>query len=465
MNLIISKYLASRGYEIVDTMSSHIQRFKSWYKGNVEGFHNYSIFNGAREIGVRRRTLQLGKIISEDIADYLFNEKCGVVIEDDTTREFVETVFDKNLLRFKLNEYQEKKAALGTVVYIPYYTAQGIKINFATAENIAPLSWENGIISELCVFSKAIEVGKEYWFLQLFLCDEEGYYTIENVLLRDNDDGNYTTIDLDTIAQYQDVEKMIETNSQIKPFVVDRLNKANNIDLDSPYGIALFANALDAMEVCDVIFDSYFNEFNLGKKRVMVAPEAMNTQTGKPVFDPNDLTFYLLPTAYDNDKSSRPYIQEIQMDIRSEEHIKSLQNALNVFSILCGFDADYYIFDGRTIATATQVISTESNTFRTIKKHEALLEIVLKDLVKAIISVGERNGYPGLDIETEIKIQFDDSIFEDTGTEIKYKMAEVSAGILDPVYYLAWRYNLTYEQAQKLLPNQGLGVDEMQEEL
>jgi len=54
------------------------------------------------------------------------------------------------------------------------------------------------------------------------------------------------------------------------------LNIANNMDLDSPMGIAVFANAIDQLKGIDITYDSYVNEFILGKKRIFVAPEMLS---------------------------------------------------------------------------------------------------------------------------------------------------------------------------------------------
>ena len=37
-------------------------------------------------------------------------------------------------------------------------------------------------------------------------------------------------------------------------------------------GIAIFANAIDTLKKLDMEFDSYCNEFDLGRKRILVAP-------------------------------------------------------------------------------------------------------------------------------------------------------------------------------------------------
>jgi len=372
----------------------------------------------------------------------------------------------------KLNESQEKKSAYGTVAYIPYYDAGRIKMNYILSDGMIPLSLDHFGINELCVFSPETIKGMEYVYVQLFVQekqeDKEGNlvyilaedgmpaYFIKNMLLKkqSNKEKNFAYVEVEDFNEmpgYEIMEQRINTNSSTRPFVIDKPNIANNIDPDSPLGVAVYANAIDSMRMCDIIFDSYQNEFMLGKKRVMVAPEAMNIETGEPVFDPNDVTYYQLPKSAGLE--NKPFIQEMELTIRASEHKQSLQDALNTLSYQCGLGDNFFRYSAGGIATATQVVSENNAMFRTKKKHEIILESVLVDLVRLIIEIGARyNLVEGLNPNPEITVKFDDSIIEDKDQEIKRRMAEVAAGLLDPVAYMAWRYGVTRDEAIKLMP-------------
>ena len=450
MDKALVKFLEGRGYTINDSMSDHIATWKSWYKGDVKGFHDYRVWNGVQDVAVRRSSMQLGKSICEALANLLFNEKCTIAIDDQATDDFIKGVFDDNNVYVKLNESQERKAAFGTMAYIPYWTADGIKMNYVTAENMIPLSWENGVINELCVYSPATDAGDDFLFVQLFVMDDDGLYEIENLLLEADAKGEtYEEVDFSEIPGYENVEPKVYTKSRVKPFVVDRLNIANNIDVDNPLGIAVFANALDTMKFLDTVYDSYKNEFILGKKRIMVAPEAVNIRSGQPVFDPNDLVYYQLPEAAG--KSGEPFIKETDMTLRADAHETAIRTGLNRFSSQCGLGENFYRYQSGGPATATQVISENNTMFRTIKKHEVILEAVIVDLILLLIDIANRHGYSFV-AEPEITVTFDDSIIEDKDKEITRRMAEVAAGLMRPEVYLAWRYGVTEEEALKLMP-------------
>ena len=82
---------------------------------------------------------------------------------------------------------------------------------------------------------------------------------------------------------------------------------------------------------------------------------------------------------------------------------------------------NYFKFDGSAVATATQVISENSTLYRTIKKHEILLENVLRGLTQTVIyatNTFTNNKVDELD-DSEIIIKFDDSIIEDKESEMR----------------------------------------------
>ena len=460
MNQALKKFLMNKGYQLNDSLSSYVSIWKAWYRGNVEGFHKYVVYTGTEYLSQTRASLQLGKTICEQMANLLFNEKCGIAVDNEATDEFVKKVFDENNVYIKLNEFQERKAAFGTVCYIPYYADEELRMNYIAAENMTPLSWENGVINELAVHSKTVVDKKEYLFLQLFVLGKDGNYSIKNLMLTSSENGEeYSEVSLKEVKGYEKVKPEVDTESKTRPFIIDRLNISNNIDPDNPMGISIFANALDSMKFCDLVYDSYMNEFVLGKKRVMVASEAVNIMNGKPVFDPNDLVYYQLPEGVNAD--GKPFIHELNMELRSSEHQEALQQALNIFSSQCGLGENYYKFSGGSIATATQVVSENNTMFRTLKKHEIILEAALVDLIRLIIELGSKYGLAkGLKEESEITVTFDDSIIEDKNTELNRRLNEVAAGMLKPEIYLAYRYGVTEEKAKKMMPDMERGSSE-----
>ena len=228
-----------------------------------------------------------------------------------------------------------------------------------------------------------------------------------------------------------------------------------------PTGVAVYANAIDVLQGVDIAYDSYVNEFKLGKKRIMVKPSAATFLDGEPVFDPSDTAFYVLP----EDVSDGAVIMPIDMTLRTAEHNTGIQDQLNILSSKCGFGETYYRFDGSSVATATQVVSENSTMFRTIKKHEIILEQALVELCRILLRLGNTAMNAGLKEDVEISIDFDDSIIEDKSADFTRDLQLLNAGILnDWEFRMKWM-NEDEETAKAALPKVQDMTDEQQNEI
>lgn len=471
----IFEKLKERGFDTVpESFYTTIGIWKSWYEGEVKSFHMYKVFNGQKQVQCRRYTMGMAKKVSEDWANLLMNEKVKITLEGKAEQEFFDSVCKENNFLVKASEMQEAKSAMGTVAYVPRIVgamvnpetgfvsgnAESIKLDYCTAENIFPLSWENGRVKE-CAFSTSFTAQNEkYLYLQIHRLNEKKEYIIENVLYTDQN-GNLSDVDASTVPGFENIPPVVRTGSNKRQFVIDRLNIANNVDISIPMGISVYANAIDQLKGVDIAYDSYVNEFVLGKKRIMVKPEATKDIDGEPVFDPNDTVYYVLP----EDSQSGSVIDQVDMTLRTAEHNAGLQDMLNALSSKCGFGENHYKFDNGNISTATQVISENSSMFRTIKKHEIILEDVLIELCRIILRLGNTYMGAALNEDVEISIDFDDSIIEDKATDFSRDMQLLNAGIMNDWEFRAKWMNEDPATAKKSLPKMEDMVTEKQEEV
>lgn len=457
----IFNYFSKKGIDTVDvSFYRKIAEWESWYEGNVRGFQFYKIYTGQGNYQRRRRkSLGMAKKVCEDIADLLLNERVRITVDDDATGKFVNSIL--TAVRFPVlgNEYQERKASVGTVAYIPYlYDIQldgggrvekaRIGMNYVTADNIYPITWENGEIREVAfTFPKTVN-RRKYIHVQFHQL-EGGEYVITNTVLETRAGSQEGTElrpeEWEKLKPFAGLAPKINTGSDKPQFVIDRLNLVNNADTDktNPMGIALFANEIDILKKLDTEYDSYSSEFELGRKRIFVSPTLMKSRNGNMAFDPEDAVFYSLPEDYSaaGEEKDR-LIHEINMDLRTDEHQKAINDDLNYLSARIGFGTDYYEFNhvGVQAKTATEVISENSDLYRTIRKHEIVLNDVLKELVKIIIRLGITAGNV-LKEDAEVIVDFDDSIIEDKTAERKQDQADVAMGAMQLWEYRAKWYS------------------------
>ena len=471
---VINK-LKELGYTTIpEKFYTYVSIWKSWYVGKVKGFHQYRRYNGHEWTKCNRASLGMAKKVCEDWANLLMNEKVQITLEGRREQEFVDRVLTANNFTVKSNEMQEMKSALGTVAYIPRVVGQAvnesgeivrgeassIELDYVTIEHIFPLAWQNGIITECAFDSMVTRTGKNYLYLQIHRKDENGLYVIENSIYRYE---NETLSDalLTEVPGFERIPPVVHTGSDKRQFVIDRPNIANNLDYLLPVGISVYANAIDVLCGVDCAYDCYINEFENGPMMMMVKMPATRWEDDEPTLDDNDRRFYLLP----EDTQQGNVVETISPTLRTEQLNVGLQDHLNMLSSKCGFGETYYRFNGGSVATATQVISENSTMFRTIKKHEIVLEQVLVELCRILLRLGNTAMNAGLNEDVEISIDFDDSIIEDKATDFSRDMQLLNAGIMnDWEFRMKWM-NEDEETAKAALPKMQDMTTEGQDEV
>lgn len=467
--------LKQLGYTTIpEEFYTQVGVWKSWYQGNVKGFHRYKRYNGHDWVNCDRVTLGMGKKVCEDWANLLMNEKVQITLEGQKEQGFIDRILTANNFTVKSNEMQEMKSAMGTVAYIPRVVGQtisetgepipgdasGLVLDYVTIEHIFPLAWQNGFITECAFDSVVTRAGKNYLYLQIHRKDEAGLYVIENSIYRYENE-NLSDVTLAEVPGFEKIPPVVHTGSDKRQFVIDRPNIANNFDYLLPVGIPVFANAIDVLRGVDCAYDCYVNEFENGPMLLAVKMPATRWEDGKPSIDPHDRRFYLL----EEDTQQGDVVTPISPQLRTDKLNVGLQGQLNILSSKCGFGETYYRFDGGSVATATQVISENSTMFRTIKKHEIVLEQVLVELCRILLRLGNTAMSAGLNEDVEISIDFDDSIIEDKQTDFSRDMQLLQAGIMnDWEFRMRWM-NEDEATAKAALPKVQDMTDEGQNEV
>ena len=440
--------------DIKDEMQTYIDQWKSWYKGNVTDFHNYFIYNGKTKVPQQRYTMNMAKEVSEEWADILWSEKCNISFEDEQAQENANELINELDLYVLINNAIEKSGALGTEasvvsVYDIIANEDGMTLDVSNAKTridlvdvdwIFPLSWNNKEITECAFGSVEYIKGKKHIVLSVHQLNEAGNYVIKNHLFSESN-GNLTEI-----KGVEDTINEFDTKSNVKWFAIFKPLITNNLFNNNPFGIPYYANAIDNLKAVDISFDALKNEIVDGRRRTFVRADMFSYDDGeqKLVFDPNDTTVYQLPDGATKDD----LIQSDSDDLRTDKQINTLNTQLNILGKKCGFGENYYHFNGQTLQTATQVVSSNSKMFRRKKKLEVGYESSIFDLFNAVAYASSTFGQYDINADG-LKITFDDSIVEDKEAESTRARAEVSQGLLSKVEYRMNIYGETEEVAKQ----------------
>lgn len=434
-----------------DSFYQQIEMWKKLYQGYYPEWHDvrYTTLDGQKTR--RMNSLNMPKVMAQELATLVFNERCELSLSDEGLDEFIAGVLNHNNFYRRFQYYLEYMFALGGIVLKPYFDNGKIKIAYVTADCMIPISWDNKGIRE-AIFPNQIKRGrKTYTHLEWHVW-EDGLYVVKNELYESENSGELgKRVPLSTL--YPDLDEVVPMEGITRPlFVYISPNTANHLDINSPLGVPIYAHAMDTVHALDVAFDSFEREFRLGKRRIIVPASAIRVvpdENGvmRRYFDANDEVYEAMNIG-DMDYNK---IVDNTVELRVEEHISAINALLNMLSMQVGFSAGTFSFDGQGVKTATEVVSENSKTFRTKQSHEIVIEEALSDLVEVIVQLAELYEIYDAPDEWDLKVTFDDSIAEDKTAEVDREITLVASGLQSKLRALMKIHGLTEESARELL--------------
>lgn len=431
----------------VGTMYDMMAVWKSWYRGNVNDFHYYNatLADGSI-IQCERLTMNMPKKVTEDFSKLLWSEKVQIDLDNKTKTKKLWEVLDskKNNFSVSFPIAIEKAFALGTGCLIEYKVNDETIIEYIDGDNVLVYENTNTYITGFITinqFTRGNGNKKQYYNHLTYHEYKNGIYTKYNELYVSKNENNIGK-EIDFAIMFPEVENPVIYETDTPHFQFIRPNIANNFDMNSPMGLSIYANHIDKFKALDTKYDSFTNEFELGKKRILVDRTALKSATqvdtngnitNVSYFDRNDKAYVAI-----NGMDGQP-VKEIDMSLRFEEHIGSINADLNYLSAGVGLGQNYYSFDSAGLKTATEVVSENSDTYRTKVHHQIIIKDVLYDLIKSVCFL------EGIDTKN-INIVFDDSIIEDKNAEIERGLKLLDKNLISKETFMT-KY-LGYDEAQ-----------------
>ena len=464
-------FLKTKRIEVIsDDTVNQMRIWKQWYKGKVDGFHKYHLYNGKNKVSASRLSLNMGETSSRAWADLLLNEKVRFNCDDEYTLNKLNGLLTQTNFLVKGNNLIESAFALGGGFFIQYWDGERVAQKYITQDFAYPISYNSEGITECAFGSEKTIANKKLIYVEVHTRNEQGSYVIDNFLLQENKKRLQEVSP--AFYEQNNIAQQVETNSNKPSFQFIRPNICNKINLDSPFGVSVFAGATDCLKACDMTFDGYYKELYLGRKRIFVKDGVtkfnIDPVTGEQsqVFDADDEVFYKLP----DDEEGNP-ITESDMSLRVNEFDTAMQSQLNILSQKCGFGNNRFKWDSGNVSTATQIISENSDMFRTLKKHEMLIRQAVIDMAKSLLWYEAiYNNDKQINLEATITVDFDDSIIEDTAEIKRQAMTDYNQGLISKAEYFRQVYKYDDKQAENYVikmaeeRNRELQLETVQEE-
>lgn len=334
------------------------------------------------------KTINFAATVCEEAAR-LTTLDIGINLSGGTRASFLQAELDKQLLP-RLRDFVEYGTAGGTVIFKP----SGKGVDVITPDRFMVTEYDDNKRITGVIFQDGYTQGKDFFTkLEYHRFEhrrgEEGrrtVYVISTKTFQSKDEhaiGKEIPIDN---TRWQGIEPEVEiikqNDEQVDSplFGVFKMPRANNIDLDSPLGMAIFSNALQEMEDLDIAYSRNSDEINDSDTIELVDDALLQKEGAKG-------SRVKLPRHVHNvfGNGMEAFYQQIDRPLKTEERRVGINQQLSFIGFKCGFSEGYFVLDQKTgMVTATQVESTDRRTIQLIKDIRDSLKTALKETIYAM---------------------------------------------------------------------------------
>ncbi len=320
---------------------------------------------------------------------------------DGKRKEYMQSFFNASV-KPQLREWVEYGSAFGTVVFKP----NGEGVDLITPDRFEIVEKDGNRNIRGIVFQDTYQNGDMYYtkleyhrFMQAFVrmnpeseeYVETTYYTITNRTFESKDSssiGHPIPLADTKWANMQDEVNIVRKNNDKLTsmlFGVFRIPSANNIDMGSPLGMAIFSKALEELKDLDIAYSRNATEIYDSKRTVLVddrlASLPATMKDGKVTRHKLKLPKFARNVMADGQQN---FYQEINPSISIEQRKAQIDFQLSLIGCKCGFSNGYFVLDEKTgMITATQVEADDRETIQLIKDVRDALKVALDDLFYA----------------------------------------------------------------------------------
>lgn len=429
--MILRDYKAAFPNEDVPNLENFYNDMYNWsevYKGNP--YWNKVKCSGLYKKGLRRMNLlNAGKVLCDEMSVLCFAEQVEIACDNEKYKVYLDKLISDQGFWKHVPEMISRAFAEGGGVLREYIKDGQVCVNYISAADFLPLSWDNKRITSAVFRSSSFKSGFYYTVFERQQFLPNGRNRSETFLFKsknENSIGNRCSLD----ELFDDAPDFVESDIPFPTFQYFHPDVTNNIDFYTPIGISVYANALDTLQALDVAFDSFAREFILGKKRIIVPSSCVQTvvdiETGEQTryFDSDDEAYVALRCDEERDLK----ITDNTVELRVDEHVKAINALLNILCFQVGLSPGSFSFDANEgVKTATEIVSQDRKTARTIKCQQNLLVEFIEGICRTILSLGAQLG--DISEKCELTVAFKDGIVVDDNTLIENNINLVAAGL------------------------------------
>ena len=350
-----------------DQMRSWINECVNIYQGNPcwldEGDHIDTINFAKALVSETARLTTLG---------------IGIKLDGSVRADWLQEQIDK--VYFQLRHWVEYGCTYGTIILKP----NGDSIDLYTPDMFEIVHVNNGKIDGV-IFHNWKQSGKK-WYTRLEYHRFEGdlYLITNKCYFGDYPDDTKEQVDISVTPWSELREETAIANMKQTLFGVFRTPQANNIDLDSPYGLPIFSEAVQELRDLDIAYSRNSKEIKDSKRIVLLDANRFVAFPKAGEISRENIPDYI--NIVDNDSSNQSDIyHEINPTLNTDTRLTGINALLSQIGYKIGFSNGYFVFNESTgIQTATQVEADQQRTIQFVKDVRDKLESCLDGLIYAL---------------------------------------------------------------------------------
>lgn len=360
----------------------------------------------------------------------------------------------------ELNNYVEYACSTGGIVFKPYITNSGIAIDIVKAGDFFPVQFNSAGDITAVIFPEYKCVGKKLYTRLEYQSLEGDTYVIANkafvsrkaVVKTDNIINIGQEISLDQVPEWSNIEPYTEfKNADGTLFSYFKIPLANNIDMDSPLGVSIYARAVEQIRDADEQYGAMLWEFRSKETAIQAADEFFKkTRDGRVILPRGKERLYHAMGPGINTGNGGPFFNAYSPEIREESFFNGYNRIVQKIEFNCGL-AYGTLSDPQSVdKTAEEIKASKQRSYSTVKTIQNSLGDAIQKLIHAIDAWLTIEGQVP-DGRVEISCDWDDSLVVDKRYETEQLRADLSTGVVGAVEYRMRRFNETKEQAIEML--------------
>lgn len=385
-------------------------------------------------------SLRLPTAITSELSRLVFTESEIVTDEKSPYKAIIDN------FTAHLHDEFETALALGRMMFKPYLSHGKIFIDLIRADCFLPVAFAEKTMTAAVFVSKKT-VGNSYFTLLEYheFNAENQTHTIKNKVCKSlNSEYIGMECSFDEVPEWSGLVPEITFSNVEKPlFSYFRVPYANDIDLDSPLGVSVYARAVDLIRQADEQWARIEWEYKSKETALDVSMDML--KNGR--LPQKDDRIY---RKYDVDCAEHSFYNIFSPEIRDSSYFNYFNRILQRIEFNCGL-AYGTLSDPQTVdKTAEEIKTSKQRSYTHVSAIQKNLETAVNNLFYAVSVYAKIGGIST--VSAEITCTWGDSVLEDTEKEFQRRLQMVNAGLLTKEKFISWYFHCDEKKAAEYIP-------------